>query len=57
MKTSLITTFLLSALSVTAAEQLGNYSISYNGDPSATGESVLSLTLSPGNGNSGPMSC
>ncbi|MBQ4636604.1 MAG: PEP-CTERM sorting domain-containing protein [Akkermansia sp.] len=57
MKTSLITTFLLSALSVTAAEQLGNYSISYNGTPSATGESVLSLTLSPGNEYSGPMSC
>lgn len=52
MKTSLITTFLLTALSVTAAEQLGNYSISYDGSPSATGESVLSLTLSPGN-----MSC
>lgn len=52
MKTSLITTFLLSALSVTAAEQLGNYSISYNGAPTAIGESVLSLTLSPGN-----MSC
>lgn len=57
MKTSLITTFLLSALSVTAAEQLGNYSISYNGTPSATGESVLSLTLSPGNENTGPMNC
>lgn len=57
MKTSLITTLLLSALSVTAAEQLGNYSISYDGTPSAPGESVLSLTLSPGNEYTGPMNC